>query len=84
MFMVSQLKAVFLLTLVIISEQTSKNSTIDNKKLLIKIGSERNMGWVRIVLGIRSIMLRNQDEKITQEERVGSLLWTREFIIKDF
>lgn len=42
------------------------------------------MGWVKMVLGIRSIMLRNQDEKITQEERVGSLLWTREFIIKDF
>lgn len=65
MFMFSQLKAVFLLTLVIIGEQTSKNSTIDNKKLVIKIVSERNMGWVRMVLDIRSIMLRNQDEKIT-------------------
>lgn len=84
MFMFSQLKAVFLLTLVIIGEQTNKNSTTDNKKLVIKIVSERNMGWVRMVLGIRSIMLRNQDEKITQQERVGSLLWTREFIIKDF
>lgn len=42
------------------------------------------MGWVRMVLGIRSIKLRNQDEKIIQEERVGSLLWTREFNIKDF
>lgn len=42
------------------------------------------MGWVRNILGIRSNKLGNQDEKITQEERVGSLLWTREFIIKDF
>lgn len=74
----------FLLTLVIISEQTSKGSTIYNKTLVIKIVSERDMGWVRMVLGIISIKLRNQDEKITQEERVGSLLWTREFIIKDF
>lgn len=74
----------FLLTLVIISEQTSKGSTIYNKKLVIKIVSERDMGWVRMVLGIRTIKLRNQDEKIAQEERVGSLLWTREFIIKDF
>lgn len=74
----------FLLTLVIISEQTSKGSTIYNKTLVIKIVSERGMGWVRMILGIRSNKLRNQDEKITQEERVGSLLWTREFIIKDF
>ena len=73
----------FLLTLVIIGEQTSKGSTIYNKTLVIKIVSERDMGWVRMVLGVRSNKLRNQNEKITQEERVGSLLWTREFIIKE-
>lgn len=74
----------FLLTLIILGEQTSKGSTIYNKTLVIKIVNERGMGWVRMILGIRSNKLRNQDEKITQEERVGSLLWTREFIIKVF
>lgn len=75
-------KAMFLLTAVIVGEQKSKDSTVYNKTIVIKILIKRDMGWVRMEIGIRPIKRRNQDEKITQEERVGRLLWTKKFINK--
>lgn len=72
----------FLLTAIIIGEQKSKDSTVYNKTIVTKIVIKRDMGWVRMEIGIRPIKRRNQDEKITQEERVGRLLWTKEFINK--
>lgn len=72
----------FLLTAVIVGEQKSKDSTVYNKTIVTKIVIKRDMGWVRMEIGIRPIKRRNQDEKITQEERVGRLLWTKKFINK--